>query len=207
MAKGNLFVLSAPSGTGKTTIIRKLLKKLDKLYFSVSYTTREMRKGELEGKDYYFTSEKKFKEMIRKGEFVEWAKVHNHFYGTSKKEILSKINKGIDVLLDIDTKGSIQIKKTFPKSIHIFIIPPSYKELERRLRGRGDLKEKDILIRLKNAKKEILKWKDYDYIIVNEELENSLNLLTSIINSVKQKTENQKEKIKSIILSFKKEGK
>ncbi len=207
MTKGNLFVLSAPSGTGKTTIIRELLKKSDKIYFSISHTTRVMRKGEVEGRDYYFVNEKEFKEMIEKGEFVEWAKVHNYFYGTSKKEILSKINKGIDVLLDIDTQGSIKIKKTFPNSIHIFLIPPSYKELERRLRVRGDLKEKDILIRLKNAKKEILKWKNYDYIIINEEIKNSLNLLISIINSVKQKTKNQKEKIKSIILSFKKESK
>jgi len=206
MAKGNFFVLSAPSGTGKTTLIKKLLKKIPNLYFSVSHTTREKRENEREGNDYYFISESKFKEMIKRNKFIEWAKVHNHYYGTSKKEVLKKLNNGKDVLLDIDTKGSQQIKKSFPKSIHIFLLPPSFEELNRRLRGRGDLKESDILIRLKNAKKEIMKWKNYDYIVVNDKIEETLKLLISIIISTKQKTENQKEKINSIILSFKKEG-
>ena len=144
--------------------------------------------------------------MIERNKFIEWAKVHNHYYGTSKEEVLKKLNNGKDVLLDIDTKGSQQIKKIFPKSIHIFLLPPSFEELNRRLRGRGDLKESDILIRLKNAKKEIMKWKNYDYIVVNDKIEETLKLLISIIISSKQKTENQKEKINSIILSFKKEG-
>lgn len=203
MKRGNLFVVSAPSGTGKTTIIKKVLKKIPDLYFSVSHTTREKRKGEKEGRDYYFVDEKTFKKMIKRGQMLEWAKVHKNYYGTSKREIFSKIEKGKDVLLDIDTQGSFQVKKKCPSSIHIFIMPPSYEELEKRLRGRGDLEESSIKIRLNNAKKEVKRWTKYDYIIVNDDLKKAVNFMINIICSFKLKKENQKERIRSIILTFK----
>lgn len=202
MSGGKIFVISAPSGSGKTTVIKKLLKKLKTLYFSISFTTRKKRKGEMEGKDYYFISEDKFKKMIKNKELLEWANVHNNFYGTGKNEILKRIKKGQNVLLDIDIQGSIKIKKKYPESIHIFLLPPSYEELEKRLRGRGDLNEKNIKIRLKNAKKEIKKWKNYDYIVLNDNVKNAVDLISSIIKSNGQKTKMQKEKIKGIILSF-----
>lgn len=202
MKKGNLFVVSAPSGTGKTTIIKKVLKKMPDLYFSVSHTTREKRKGEKEGRDYYFVDEKTFKKMIKRGQMIEWAKVHKNYYGTSKREIFSKIEKGKDVLLDIDTQGSFQIKKKYPLSIHIFIMPPSYEELEKRLRGRGDLEENKINIRLSNAKREVKRWPRYDYVIVNDDLKKAVNSMLNIICSFKLKKENQKERIRSIILTF-----
>lgn len=207
MLKGNLFVISAPSGSGKTTIIRKLLKKIKNLHFSISCTTREKRRGEKEGKDYYFINEDKFKKMVKREEFIEWAKVHNFYYGTKKSEVFPKIEKGKDVLLDIDTKGSFKIKKKYPESIHIFLIPPSFKELEKRLRGRGDLDENQIKKRLENAKMEIKRLKNYDYVIINDKIKNALNSLISIIKVSKFKFENQKEKINSIILSFNKEWK
>lgn len=202
MSKGNLFVISAPSGSGKTTIIRKLLKKIKNLHFSISCTTREKRKGEREGKDYYFISENTFKRMVEKEEFIEWAKVHNFYYGTKKSEVFSWIEKGKDVLLDIDTQGSFKIKKKYPESIHIFLLPPSFKELEKRLKDRGDLNESQIKKRLENAKIEIKRLKNYDYIIVNDKIENALNALVQIINSSKFKFETQKEKIEGIISSF-----
>lgn len=195
-------MVSAPSGTGKTTIIKKVLKKIPDLYFSVSHTTREKRKGEKEGRDYYFVDEKTFKKLIKKGQMLEWAKVHKNYYGTSKREIFSKIEKGIDVLLDIDTQGSFQIKKKYPSSIHIFVMPPSYEELEKRLRGRGDLEESKINIRLNNAKREVKKWSRYDYVIVNDDLKKAVNSMINIIYSFKLKKENQKERIRSIILTF-----
>lgn len=202
MKKGNLFVVSAPSGTGKTTIIKSLLKKIPEIYFSISHTTRIKRKGEKEGRDYYFIDQLTFQKMIKKNQLIEWARVHGNYYGTSKREIFTKIEKGKDVLLDIDIQGSFQVKRKYPKSIHIFIMPPSYNELERRLRGRGDLSEKDINIRLKNAKKEIKKWMRYDYVIINDDLKNAVNSMVKIIESFKFKKENQKERIKSIIMTF-----
>lgn len=207
MSKGNLFILSAPSGSGKTTIIRKLLKKIKNLHFSISCTTREKRKGERKGKDYYFINKNKFEKMVEREEFIEWAKVHNFYYGTKKSEVFSWIEKGKDVLLDIDTQGSFKIKKKYPESIHIFLLPPSFKELEKRLRGRGDLDESQIKERLKNAKAEIKKLKNYDYVIINDKIENALNGLILIIESSKFKVENQKEKIDNIILSFLREVK
>ncbi|MEJ5166144.1 MAG: guanylate kinase, partial [Thermoanaerobaculia bacterium] len=173
------------------------------LYFSISHTTRKIRKGEKEGKDYYFIDVKTFKKMIEKKQLAEWARVHNNYYGTSKKEINTNISKGFDILLDIDVQGASQIKKNYPESIHIFIMPPSFEELEKRLRGRGDLEESNIKIRLNNAKKEIEKWFKYDYVIINENLKDSVNSMLSILKSFKLKKEAQKEKIKSIILDFK----
>lgn len=207
MHKGNLFIISAPSGSGKTTIIRKLLKKNKNLHFSISCTTREKRKDEREGKDYYFINENKFKRMVERDEFIEWAKVHNFYYGTKKGEVFSWIEKGKDVLLDIDTQGSFKIKKKYPDSIHIFLLPPSFKELEKRLKGRGDLDENQIKKRLKNAKIEIKRLKNYDYVIINDKAENALNALILIIKASKFKLTKQKDKIDSIISSFYKEVK
>lgn len=202
MHKGNLFIISAPSGSGKTTIIRKLLKKNKNLHFSISCTTREKRKGEREGKDYYFINENKFKKMVKRDEFIEWAKVHNFYYGTKKNEVFSWIEKGKDVLLDIDTQGSFKIKKKYPDSIHIFLLPPSFKELEKRLKSRGDLDENQIKKRLKNAKIEIKRLKNYDYVVINDKVENALNALILIIKASKFKLTKQKDKMDSIISSF-----
>jgi guanylate kinase len=153
--RGSLFVVSAPSGTGKTTLCQKLREALPDLKFSVSYTTRKPREGEINDVHYTFVDEDEFRLMITDGEFVEWAQVHGNFYGTSKKRIEALMNEGLDVLLDIDVQGGGQIRAHFPDSVLIFVLPPSMDELKKRLSGRMTDSEDVINKRLVNAVDEI----------------------------------------------------
>lgn len=181
MEKGDLFVVSAPSGAGKTTLCRKLLTSLTKIAFSVSHTTRPPRPGEEQGKDYYFISMKEFQEMLSRGEFLESNLVHENYYGTSKQEVLYRLKRGEDVVLDIDVQGAIQIKALFSDAVMIFILPPSWEALVERLLKRGSEVPEDLKIRLKNAKEEINHLHEYDYIVVNDNLEKALEELKSIV--------------------------
>lgn len=183
--KGKVIVISGPSGSGKTTLCRELLKRNKNLVFSVSYTTRPKKNKEIDGKDYYFVSDDKFFKMVEKGEFIEWAKVHNYYYATPKMPLIKAINSGKDILLDIDVQGGKNIKKLFPDGIFIFVLPPSLKVLKERiiLRNRDNLKE--ISLRLKNILKEVKYIKFYDYLVINDDLERTLEILNSIIISDK----------------------
>jgi guanylate kinase len=186
--KGLLIVISAPSGTGKTTLCHKLLEEFPNVEFSVSYTTRKPRPGEVNGKDYWFVSREEFMKMVEEGDFLEWAEVYGNLYGTSKSQVLKALNQGKDVLLDIDTQGALQVKRNFPDAVLIFILPPSLKELERRLRKRGTDDEETIERRLRVAREEIKRARYYDYLIVNDELEVAYSRLKSIISAEKSKT-------------------
>lgn len=174
-------MVSAPSGTGKTTLCRKLVETVDALKFSVSYTTRKPRKGEINGIHYTFIDEDEFRSMITDGEFIEWAQVHDNFYGTSKKRIEDMMDKGFDVLLDIDVQGARQIKEHFPDSILIFVLPPSMDELKKRLLNRMTDSEDVIKKRLKNAKEEIRGYKNYDYVIINDLFDDALKEMVAIV--------------------------
>lgn len=187
---GTLFVISAPSGTGKTTLCQKLLKKYPQLQLSVSYTTREPRKGEVNNVDYTFVSKDKFLSMKEKGEFAEWAMVHGNLYGTSIKRLKELNNEGYDIILDIDTRGAMQIKKCYENAVYIFILPPSLEVLEKRLVNRRTDSMEVIARRLENAKAEITYYKDYDYIVVNEELDRAYMDLESIFTASKLRTAN-----------------
>ena len=190
--KGLLIVISAPSGTGKTTLVHMLLKEFPDLEFSVSYTTRPPRPGEVDGRDYHFVDRKTFERMIEEGDFLEWAEVYGNLYGTSRTQVLKALNEGKDVILDIDTQGALQVKKNFPEAVLIFILPPSLKELERRLRNRGTDDEETIERRLKTAREEIRRASLYDYIVVNDVLEVAYENLKSIIRAEKLRTERLK---------------
>lgn len=180
--KGNIYIISAPSGTGKTTIIKKLMNnKISKLHFSISYTTRKARKNEKNGRDYFFISIEDFNKLIQENAFIEYAKVHKYFYGTPKKQVLPYVEKGIDVLLDIDVQGGLKIKEKYADAIMIFMIPPSMSELERRLSKRKFESEEEKSLRLENAKKELEYWKYYDYIIVNKHIKEAVSQLKAII--------------------------
>lgn len=179
--KGSLFVISAPSGAGKTTLCQKLREVVPDLEFSVSYTTRKPRAGEIDSVHYIFVDEDEFREMIAEGEFVEWAQVHGNFYGTSKRRIEDMINEGFDVMLDIDVQGGRQIKEHFPDSILIFVLPPSMDELKKRLTGRMSDAEDVIKKRLKNAIDEIREYKNYDYVIINDAFDDALEEMVAII--------------------------
>jgi len=185
---GTLFVVSAPSGAGKTTLCRQLLKKNPDLKLSVSYTTRQPRKGEKNNIDYTFISKPKFLKMIDKGEFAEWATVHGNLYGTSIKRLKELNRAGYDIILDIDIRGAMQLKNKYENAVYIFILPPSVEVLKERLLKR-DTDTKDVIAgRLDNAKGEISYYKNYDYIVVNDRLDKAYRELESIIISSRLRT-------------------
>jgi guanylate kinase len=179
--RGILFVISAPSGAGKTTLCRNVLENMPDIKFSVSYTTRSPRQGEVDGVHYNFIDAEEFRGMIAGSEFIEWAEVHGNFYGTSRKKIAEMTLAGIDVLLDIDVQGARQVKESLPDSVLIFILPPSFEVLKERLTGRMTDTDEVIEKRLKKAADEIREYKNYDYVIVNNVIENALTELKSII--------------------------
>lgn len=182
MHSGFLLIVSAPSGCGKTTILRRVMAELPGLIFSVSHTTREPREREVDGKDYHFVSREDFK-LIHDSEedgFLEWAEVHGNFYGTSRGEVVRNLQKGHDVILDIDVQGAQQIIER-ENPVTIFIAPPSFEELERRLRSRGTDSDETVALRLANAKKEMTVADKYDYLIVNDRLEEAIGSLQAII--------------------------
>jgi guanylate kinase len=186
---GKLFVISAPSGAGKSTLCQKLLKNIPRMKMSVSYTTRKARAGEKNDVHYSFISEKRFKGMVERGEFAEWAMVHNNLYGTSLKR-LKKLNKeGYDIILDIDTHGAAQIKKNYNNAEFIFILPPSMKELEKRLKKRRTDSKEVIQRRVENARAEIARYIEYDYVIVNDKIDKAYRELESLVITSRLNTE------------------
>lgn len=182
MSIGKLFVISAPSGTGKTTLLKRVMAQLPNLSFSVSHTTRPPRPGERNGVDYHFISRTEFLSMIDQGLFLEHAEVHGNLYGTSRATIDRQRMAGIDVILDIDVQGASILRRSQQfEATSIFISPPSLAELEERLRGRGTESEETIAIRLANARIELQAVKEYEYLVINDLLEETVDLLSSII--------------------------
>ncbi len=179
---GRLFILSAPSGAGKTTMLRAVLDRFSNLCYSISHTTRPPRPGEEHGVDYFFVDKETFEAGIKNGEWLEWAKVHGHLYGTSAAFIDETLGAGKDVLLDIDVQGAKSVLRGYPDCVTIFILPPSMEELERRLRKRGAASETDIQTRLKNAKWETAQKDFFRFQIVNDDLERAKEALISLID-------------------------
>ena len=179
--QSRLFVISGPSGAGKGTLVAQLRKEHPELGLAVSATTRSPRPGEVDGKDYYFLSEGEFKRRVAAGEFVEWAYVHGHMYGTLVKEVERLLAQGKSLILEIDIQGALNVKKVWPDVVLIFIEPPSLEELERRLRGRGTEDEQSIELRLKNAKHEMTLADDYDVRIVNGTVDRAVRELSDTI--------------------------
>ena len=182
-AEGELYIISAPSGVGKTTLCQKLIKTVPRLKHSVSYTTRSPRKEEINNVHYTFISKNKFKAMINRGEFAEWAVVHGNLYGTSAKRLKEKIKKGYDIILDIDTQGAMQMRRRVQNASYIFVLPPSMKILKKRLHGRMSESSAEIKNRLKKSKDEIASYKNYDYIVVNDDFKKALRDLEFIVMS------------------------
>ena len=188
-AGGTLFIISAPSGAGKTTLVREILRGLPDIGVSVSYTTRKPREGEIDGLDYHFVSEEEFAAMERNGDFLENAKVHGNCYGTSLNDLKRMLACGVDVILDIDTQGARQIRKKqgeeggqkFPEAVYIFILPPSMEALRLRLENRKTDTGEQVRLRLQNAAGEIMQYEAYDYVIVNDRLEEALARLKAVI--------------------------
>ena len=179
----NLFIVAAPSGCGKTSLVESLVKDSKNLRVSVSYTTRKPRAGEVSGANYHFISVSKFKKMIRKSEFVEHAKVFGNLYGTSKELINENLKNNIDVILEIDWQGSRQVKQSIPNAISIFILPPSKEALELRLRNRAQDDESTIQKRMLDAKNQMGHYIEFDYLVINDDFNSALSDLESIISS------------------------
>lgn len=181
--QGNLFIVSAPSGAGKTTLCKMVCKTLEGIEHSVSYTTRLPRKDEIDTVDYTFIGKEAFLEMVERGEFLEWAEVHGNLYGTSRKRIGDMRARGIDVIMDIDTQGAGQLMGKGIDASFIFILPPSLEELTRRLETRNTDTEEVIRKRLTRAKEEIKEYKKYEYVIINDSLDRALDSLVSVVKA------------------------
>lgn len=179
--RGKIFVISAPSGTGKTTVVKKLLCEMPDLKLAVSYTTRAPRRGETDGVDYHFVKKDRFKSMINSGEFIEWAEVHGQLYGTPKKEIEKDFKNGVGILLDIDTCGAAKVKGVYPDAVLIFLLPPSFEELAKRLKGRKTDSTDDVEQRIEHAREELVKRHEYDYQVVNEDIDEACEEIMEII--------------------------
>lgn len=191
--RGQLFIVSAPSGAGKTSLCRELTTVVPNIRHSVSYTTRPPRKGEENDRDYTFIDEAGFMKMAEKGDFAEWARVHGHLYGTSRRRLEEMRNAGIDVILDIDTKGAGLMREGSGNGVYIFILPPSLDALRERLHKRMSNSPEEIDIRMKRAVEEIKDYKSYDYVIVNEDFDEALAELKSIIAAEEKRTSNVDE--------------
>ncbi len=188
MAKGLLIVLSGPSGTGKGTVCKALLKKRKDLVLSISCTTRAPRAGEKDGISYFYKSHDEFNALIEQGEFLEYAKVFSHYYGTPRAFVDAAIDNGADVLLEIDVQGALMVKQEYPQGVFLFLVPPSMEELEKRIRSRATETEEQITARLGKAGSEMKYWIQYDYMIVNDKVEKVVQRIECIIEAEKLRT-------------------
>lgn len=197
--KGLLIVISGPSGAGKGTVCKELLKQMKNLAVSVSATTREPRNGEIEGINYYFLNKGNFLDMIGNNEFLEYAKVYDNYYGTPKTPVLNMLEKGVDVILEIDIQGAAQVRANYPDGIYIFVVPPSIKELEKRITERGTESKEQLIKRMDCAYDEIRNAANYSYIVINEEVPVAAYQIASIITAEKCRSERLESKIEEIL--------
>jgi guanylate kinase len=201
-ASGQLFIVSAPSGVGKSTIIHKAIAACPKLQFSISCTTRPMRSGEVAGKDYHFLSMDEFEQGIKSGRFLEWAEVHGHLYGTDAQVMEKWLKAGDDVLLDIDVQGARMVRCAYPSAKTIFILPPSMEVLEERLRKRASETEEQFSLRISAARHEILESPWYDYIIINDSLQDAVDDFKAILRAGRSSRAYQAPRLKSFLMSI-----
>jgi len=199
--RGILFVVSSPSGGGKGTLIQRVLKHVPYLSYSVSYTTRSPRNGEVEGREYFFVTPEKFNAMKADGEFLEWAQVHGNLYGTSRHQVSREVFEGRDIILEVDVQGAASVRELVTDSVSIFILPPSVEILRQRLIARGTDSSEELELRLRHAPEELKHYKTFDYVIINNEVERAAGQLSCIIEAERARRARQEPKIKRVIES------
>jgi guanylate kinase len=197
-----IFIISAPSGSGKSTLTRQLIERTPRLRFSVSYTTRPPRGKECDGRDYFFITREEFEERAARGEFLEHAEVFGNYYGTHVSELERAAEEGVDLVLDIDVQGARQLKERIPDAVSIFVLAPSREVLEQRLRARSQDSEPVIERRLRDAAEEIRNYSQYDYVLVNREVESSVDTLVSIVKATRSRRDRMEEQIRPILETF-----
>lgn len=200
--EGNLLVITAPSGAGKSTLVKRLLEYVEGISFSVSYTTRMPRIGEETGREYFFVSIEEFEEMRKRGEFLEWAHVHHNYYGTHSSTIKAALAAGQDIILDIDVQGAAQVKQLMPQAILIFVMPPSYPALVERLNSRGLDTKEVINRRLQAATLEVARYREFDFVVINDDLDTATRILSAIVLAERQRGNRIEKKLLEIIHSF-----
>jgi guanylate kinase len=200
--RGVLFVVSSPSGGGKGTLIQRVLKEVPNLSYSISYTTRAPRNGEVEGREYFFVTPEDFEHRIAAGEFLEWAHVHGKLYGTSRHQVSHEIFEGRDIILEVDVQGAASVRELVSDSVSIFILPPSVETLRQRLMARGTDSPEELDLRLKHAPEELRHYKSFDYVIINDEVEKAATQLRCIVQAERARRSRQEPQIKRVIASF-----
>jgi guanylate kinase len=201
-ARGMLVVVSSPSGGGKGTLIQRALKTVPDLGYSVSFTTRLPREDEVNGRDYHFISVTEFQMMIEAGEFLEWAHVHGQLYGTGRSQVAREVAAGRDIILEIDTQGAKSVRGLINDAVSIFILPPSYEVLRERLAGRGSERPDEIALRLGNARGEVEQYREFDYVVLNDDADRAAAQLASIIYAERARRERQERVARAVLASF-----
>ena len=200
--RGILFVVSSPSGGGKGTLIQRVLNKVPNLSYSVSFTTRAPRSGEVDGREYFFIRPEEFKEMIAADEFLEWAHVHEKLYGTARKQVASEIAAGRDIVLEVDVQGAASVRNLMADSVSVFILPPSFEVLKTRLTARGTDSPEELDLRLRNAPVELRDYSAFQYVIINDDAERAANQLAAIVFAERARLSRQQQKIQSLVEAF-----
>ena len=200
---GVLYVVSSPSGGGKGTLIRRVLDVVPDLSYSVSYTTRAPRNGEVDGREYFFVDRERFEEMIAADEFLEWANVHGHLYGTARQQVKDEIERGKDIVLEVDVQGAASVKRLGLDSVSVFILPPSLETLRERLLARGTDTAESLAIRLRNAPEELSQYSSFDYVILNDDVDRATSQLAAIISAERARRSRQAGLVNDVVQKFK----
>ena len=202
-SRGTLFVVSSPSGGGKGTLIRHVLEVVENLRYSVSYTTRAPRPGEVDGREYFFVNREIFEEMAGAGEFLEWACVHGNLYGTAKNQVIEETAAGADIILEVDVQGAASVRQLLMDSVSIFILPPSFEVLRQRLIARDTDSPDELELRLRNAPEELKQYSAFDYVIINDEVDRAMGQLAAIIYAERARCMRQESVVLEVIEKFK----
>jgi guanylate kinase len=200
--RGILFVVSSPSGGGKGTLIERVLNKVPNLSYSVSFTTRAPRNGEIDGREYFFVTTEKFEQMIAANEFLEWAHVHSKLYGTARQQVFLEISEGRDIILEVDVQGAASIRALMADAVSIFILPPSFEILRQRLQSRGTDSPEELELRLRNAPTEVNHYAAFQYVIFNDDADRAAQQMAAIVHAERARLSRQESQVKQVVEAF-----